>query len=523
MKSSWISVVIAAIAGSISGVCSAASIAVVTNAVRTSSNEPLLLGFIGLAITAVITNFISQFVLAELSYGAIYRMRMRLSQRILSCPLQQLEELGANRILATLNEDTNTIGASITSIPFICINVAIVFGGLAYLLWLSWQSFIITIVVLLIAISIIQALLNQAHQSFKRAREEQDHLFKHFRTITDGIKELKLHAQRRRAFLDEELQSTADAVRHHNTSSMKIVGIVTSIADLLKFLILGIVVFAIPKLIPIDAAVLSSYVLILVFMAEPIAGLLQFLPTIDRGNVALDKIEPLGLSLANQSENISNPVEPKAFRQIDLVQVAHTYRAGKGEQFTLGAIDLSIQAGELLFIIGGNGSGKSTLAKVVAGLYIPESGEIRLNGQPITDENRESYRQLFSTVFSDFHLFDRVLGIQSDQLDIQALRYLQQLQLDHKVQVQDGRLSTIALSQGQRKRLALLTAYLEDRPIYLFDEWAADQDPFFREVFYQQILPELKQRGKTVLVITHDDRYFQFADRLIKLDYGQLV
>jgi putative ATP-binding cassette transporter len=89
--------------------------------------------------------------------------------------------------------------------------------------------------------------------------------------------------------------------------------------------------------------------------------------------------------------------------------------------------------------------------------------------------------------------------------------------------VREGAFSTLALSQGQRKRLALLTAYLEDRPIYLFDEWAADQDPQFKEIFYHHLLPELRARNKTVLVITHDDRYYDVADRLIKLDYGKLV
>lgn len=173
--------------------------------------------------------------------------------------------------------------------------------------------------------------------------------------------------------------------------------------------------------------------------------------------------------------------------------------------------------------MGGNGSGKSTLAKLITGLYVPDSGEIRLNGISIDDGNREMYRQLFSTVFADFYLFDRLVGLQQVDLDERAKMYLDRLQLSDKVVVRDGKLSTTALSQGQRKRLALLTAYLEDRPIYLFDEWAADQDPLFREIFYQQLLPELKQRGKAVLVISHDDRYFHLADRLLKLDYGQIV
>ncbi|HEY9737473.1 MAG TPA: ATP-binding cassette domain-containing protein, partial [Trichocoleus sp.] len=169
------------------------------------------------------------------------------------------------------------------------------------------------------------------------------------------------------------------------------------------------------------------------------------------------------------------------------------------------------------------GSGKSTLAKLLVGLYSPEAGKVCLNGSPITDQTREAYRQLFSAVFADFFLFEKLLGIDLADLDGEAQTYLERLQLAHKVRVSQGTLSTLNLSQGQRKRLALLTAYLEDRPIYLFDEWASDQDPYFREIFYHQLLPELKQRGKTVLVISHDDRYFMVADRILKLEYGQVV
>ncbi|WP_327095304.1 ATP-binding cassette domain-containing protein [Nocardia vinacea] len=191
--------------------------------------------------------------------------------------------------------------------------------------------------------------------------------------------------------------------------------------------------------------------------------------------------------------------------------------------FRLGPLDLVFEPGQITFIVGGNGSGKSTLAKLITGLYVPQTGALSLNGEPIDHENIEWFRQNSSAIFTDFHLFDEYLGFDRPGLDGEVRRYLEELQIAHKVTVQDGRLSTVDLSQGQRKRLALLTALLEDRQIYVFDEWAADQEPKFRDVFYQEILAELKQRGKTVIVITHDDRYFHHADQLVKLDFGRVV
>jgi putative ATP-binding cassette transporter len=192
-------------------------------------------------------------------------------------------------------------------------------------------------------------------------------------------------------------------------------------------------------------------------------------------------------------------------------------------RFVLGPLDLAFQRGELIFVIGGNGSGKTTLAKLITGLYAPEEGEIRVDGELVTEENREAYRQHFSAIFTDFYLFESLLGLDDPDLDLLAKGYLEKLQLDHKVRVNDGQFSTLSLSHGQRKRLALLAACLEDRTFYVFDEWAADQDPHFKKIFYESLLLELKAKGKTVLVLSHDEKYYRVADRIIKLDYGQLV
>jgi len=527
LRESWKHVALAGLTGSISGICSAALLAFINNALnrQNTSIDTLFWGFVGLAVVTLVSSIISRFLLVSLGEDTVYQLRLHLSRWILASPLPHLEELGASRLLATLTDDVQAISSSIYRLPFICIDVAVIVGCLIYLSCLSWFVFAFVFLFLALAIVGVQLLIVQARYYMKFARNEKDRLFQHFRTLTAGIKELKLHADREEAFFNEELTYTAKSARNYRITSLRILAIAIGLGEVLFFILLGLLIFGLPKFTPVSSMILSGYILTITFIMRPIQSILQILPEMSQATVALQKIDRLGLSLTSQSET-KTLVEsfPQQFQRIKLCGITHTYRNERDEQsFTLGPIDLVFQPGELIFIVGGNGSGKSTLAKLITGLYVPEIGEIHVDGESITHQNRQAYRQLFATVFSDFFLFERILGIHSDNIDTQAQTYLKQLQLEHKVQIKKGVLSTIDLSQGQRKRLALLTAYLENRPIYVFDEWASDQDPFFRDIFYHQLLPDMKDQGKVVFVISHDDRYFHLADRLIKLDYGKLA
>jgi putative pyoverdin transport system ATP-binding/permease protein len=524
LRASWQSMAIAIVTGLISGIGSAALIAIINTAVNSSNAASWLWPFLGISVIALFTGIVSQFVLIDLAQNSVYNLRLSLSRRILAAPFQQLEELGASKLLATLTEDVAVLSNTVSIIPFFCIDIAIIASCLTYLAFLSGPVFIVTIVLIAASIAIIQMMIIRANKLFYGAREENDRLLQLFRSITDGIKELKLHWQRRQDFVDVELSDSAGVSRDKNVKALRIFAVAASIGKLIFSLVMGILIFGMPQLLQLTVATLSGYVLTLTYLMAPFQNILQDLPSLLRANVAIRKIESMGLTLAQSAEISQRPTEAlPQVETLELSHINHTYR-GDEQSFHLGPIDLKVAGGQLVFIIGGNGSGKSTLAKLLAGLYIPELGEIKLNGQSITDENREWYRQHFAVVFADFFLFEKLLGLDQDtaQLDAEAQRYLQLLQIEHKVQVKDGVLSTTNLSQGQRKRLALLTAYLEDRPIYLFDEWAADQDPLFRDIFYQQLLPQLKERGKLIFAISHDDRYFAVADRLIKLDYGQV-
>lgn len=521
-------VVLAIVAGLVSGASNAALLALFNAALKNGGRDSagLVWAFAALCLFLPLTRFFSEVQLTYVAQHALLDMRMRLCRKIIAAPLRHLEKIGPHKVLAVLAEDVPAITSSLTSLPLLCINTAITIGGLLYLGWLSWIVLLTVLCFLAIGILTYQLPVVSALRAFKRAREHADSLFKHFRSIIFGAKELKLHHERREAFLNGVLLPTAESLKKHMVAGNTIYTAATSWGQVLVFIVIGLILFALPAFKPVTEETLIGYTLTLLYLMTPLQGIMNSAPNLARAGVALQNAENLGFNL--QSTGVEGDYRlplntSKAWSRLDMIGISHSYDSeGEKHSFQLGPIDLSLGPGELVFISGGNGSGKTTLAKLLSGLYIPEAGEIRLDGQPITDHHRESYRQYFSTVFSDFYLFDSLLGIECPNLDHRAGEYLKRLMLEGKVEIKDRTLSTIELSQGQRKRLALLTAFLEDRPLYIFDEWAADQDPQFKEVFYHSILPELKARGRTAIIISHDEKYYEVGDRIIKLDYGRI-
>lgn len=516
--------VLAVVAGVLCGACTTALLVLINQALQ-GKRGAVMWGFAAMCLLLPFARYHSEILVTHLTQGALFDLRVRICRKILGAPLRQLEEIGPPRMLTVLTDDIPVITAALQHIPIICVNLVVVVGGLLYMGWLS--PLMLASVMALIVLGVVgyQLPVNRATRHFRRAREATDELMKSFRALTRGVKELKLHARRREAFLATSLDEQAGAIQASNLRGMIALTTANGWGQGMVFAIVGVTLFVLPLFQAASAETLIGYALILLYLMTPMQVLIGALPALSRAGIAVQKVEDLGASFAVEAGEAEAPAPlPESWKRLELAGVTHAYRSeGKDDTFTLGPIHLGVRRGELIFLVGGNGSGKTTLAKLITGLYTPEAGEIRLDGEAITDANRQAYRQLFSVVFFDFYLFERLIGLDSPELNRRARGYLSRLQLDHKVSVEGGVLSTTSLSQGQRKRLALLTAYLEDRPVYLFDEWAADQDPVFKDVFYRQILTELRASGKTIIVISHDEKYFGLADRVLKMDFGQLV
>ncbi len=525
LQSSWRAIAIALATGFLSGGCSAGLIALISRIVveEAAPTIGVAIAFVGLGIIALATAMLSRILLVQFSQAAVFGLQLRLSRQILATELKPLETLGLPRLLVLLTEDIQAVATAAGVVPIIVINIASAAGCMIYIAVLSWQVLALVLLITVVASVSCRWFLVKGRTWLAAARDQQDRLFQHFRSLIEGVKELKLHYFGRQDFFTRDLEQTALKVQRYNTRGLSLFAILDSWGKFIYFFAVGLILFALPNWSGISPETRCGCVLTFTYVLGPMESLVNKLPFLSRASVALGKIETLGLSLGTGEGEAIAPSPVQAWERLSLQRVTHTYRTDQGsDEFILGPVNLTVHPGEIIFVIGGNGSGKSTLAKVLTGLYPPQSGEIWLDSQAITPLNREWYRQHFAVVFSDFYLFDRLLGFDSSADDIQAQQYLKQLQLEHKVTIDHGQFSTIALSQGQRKRLTLLSAYLENRPIYLFDEWAADQDPTFKHIFYTQFLPDLKAQGKTIFVISHDDHYFHVADRVIKLDYGQV-
>ncbi len=520
--------------GLLAGVATAGLLALIHAAAADGPATARFAGaFAATCAAALATRVGSALLLTRLSQDAIYDLRLRLCRQLPGLPLRELEALGPARLLAVLTEDVATLGAALPSLPVLGTNIAVVASCLAYLAWLSPRAFGAFAAFLAVAVVTYQLPIAWARRRFQRARDEQDALFQHLRTLIEGAKELKLSPARRERFFAEGLGPTADRLRREGTLAHGCYVIADGWGSLLAFLAVAGVLFGRAEL-GLGTHAAGGYALVILFMVSPLQVIFAVLPTLAGARVALRTIAALGASLGGPGEAAPSPPPgrpgeaapeaPAATTSVELAGVRHAYRRGPGDHdsFTLGPLDLTLRPGEIVFVVGGNGSGKSTLAKVLTGLYEPEAGTILWNGAAVGSETRDAYRQQFSAVFSDFFLFDD-LSVRDESSDERARELLARLRLARHVTVSGGALSTIDLSQGQKKRLALLSALLEDRPAYVFDEWAADQDPAFKEIFYTQLLPELRRQGKLVLVISHDDRYFGVADRVHRLEDGRLA
>lgn len=525
-RRSWPLLLAATLASLIAGASGVALIGIITRIHPGAASQVTVL-FFGVCALHLLARTFSQIVLLNLTQGSILDIRLDMSRKLLAARLRMLNQQGKSELLTILTRDIESLIVAMTIIPLVMTHTAIVLGCLAYMAWLGWELFLVFLITLGIGAFTYHWFKRPILRQLVSLREETGRLYGHFHDLVEGSRELQLNAKRGQIFINDVLGPDAAQLKRSYIATYSRLALITNFGDVLFYVVIGGLLFVVTHFLDYDVAVLTAFAMIVLYLMGPLSATMNAIPVIAEGTVGFRQLGRLDAMLSNDSQQgapLPNPFANSATFSLVLDEVYHHYPGDSGDdRFLLGPLDLRIGLGEILFIIGGNGSGKTTLAMLLLGLYLPERGTLRLNGVSVSEHNVHHYRSHFSAVFADFHLFRHLLLEPGEETSTQAAHYLNKLGLGSKVEIVNGMFSTLKLSSGQRKRLALISAYLEDRPVYLFDEWAADQDPVFKRVFYFELLPELRARGKTVIVISHDDAYFAQADRIIRLEDGQLI
>jgi putative pyoverdin transport system ATP-binding/permease protein len=464
--------------------------------------------------------------LIKVSNAMIYEKRNEISEILLANEYEKIEKIPKEEIITVLNNDT----LNISRLPnilvgFISSLVTIVFC-LVYLGFLDVYAFAGSIAVLAVSVVLFAYAGKFAQKYFEKNRVIQGQYTKFVYDLLNGLKELKVNRKKTRDFSADLNANSREFMETNSTASIKFAN-THVLGELLFTLVIGSVVFILPLyLLYISANDIVNFVFVFLYITGPVNGILNLFPELLQIRVSWNRISKFKDTVARlpQVDKIAvleTADENEEFAVLEVEDIKYEYSSNQlNEIFKIGPVSSTFSAGEITFIVGGNGSGKTTLAKILAGLYTPSEGKIYVNNVNVKNE---VLSENYSIVFSDYYMFDKLYGIDHIEKNDEITEKLKLLKLEDKVVFKDGAFNASGLSTGQKKRLALMISYVEDKAICLFDEWAADQDPEFRKFFYEVLLIELRKLNKCIIVITHDDRYFHIADKVIKMESGKVV
>ena len=477
---------------------------------------------------------------AEIVNSVLTQVRHRLADKVRLTELSTLEKYGTATVYARMTQDATTISNMSTLIINGAQGLVMIFFTLLYIASLSLWSFVLIALGLAFGMFYYVGHAETVRVMWQEISAKDTLFFEKLGHILEGFNEININ-RRKNEDVFKAFSKVNQESRVYRTTMAQHYNITLIFTEILFYLLLGIILFVLPKLHAEHTVVITKVVTSVMFIIGPLEGIIFSIPGFANSNNSARNIMELEAQLEEDLKTLREQhldrYSPAAYEQLPFEHqmeakgLCYQYptKSGNGPGFRVGPIDLTVRKGELIFVTGGNGSGKSTFLKLLTGLYKPFEGHIELDGgegrrgRTVDAQHYQQYQNLFSVIFSDYHLFDKIYGVEReiDPAEVKALLAGMEISED-KTSYKNGAFTNIRLSSGQKKRLALITVLLEDKPIYIFDEVASDLDPAFRDKFYFDILRELKSGGKTVFVVSHDQQYWRAADRLIQFRDGAM-
>ena len=487
--------------------------------------------YVVLMLSSLLVTWYFQSLMIKTANNIALNLTLAIFDRLQKLPFEYFQKLADEKIYTAMT-DINVI----RRFPYLFIQIfqaaGVILVGIFYLFFISFYGALLTLILVLF-LSVFYHLRNeQLTAQLNQVRDLRNSFYKTLKDLLLGFKELKMNVYSNRNIFENFLKKNREEAKVVSIDTAKRYIVNELIGTYSWYIVIGVVLFVVPEVTSIEIKDIATYLVVLIFLIGSLESLVNNIPDFTGFQIAHERLEELISNLeAHATEEYERKqvdhITKKHFTNLKLEKLYYQYscNGASNEAFEIGPIDLELNAGEHVFIVGGNGSGKSTLVYLLSGLYTPTSGRIFLNEHEISISDYQRYRNQISVIFSDHYMFSE--NYDDHKLDLKNAGFkglLQLMQLEHKIRF-DERENIIKpeLSKGQNKRLALILELMRDNELIVLDEWAAEQDPFFRKYFYEELLPALKKQGKTVVMVSHDDYYFKQADRIVRLDYGNIL
>jgi putative ATP-binding cassette transporter len=484
-----------------------------------------LLYFCGSVVCFVFCRWVVSKAIIKFTQELLMKTRQDVLKMLLRMPYLSMER-NQNKVITALTSDTGNIVNAAVNVIDLLTNIVIIAVCYVYMAMISWKLLLCLTVVLLGTLGVYLLSEKGARKLFRRGLEQNDRFFRYLNEIIGGFKEICIAPERGTDIVSRRADVTIrEACILNEKAQVKYLG--KRIIGVVSFYcFIALTMLWLGGVFGLNHATLVSFVLVVLCTWGPLETLVLLIPNFSQAKTSFKRILEL-----EELINFNNPVvhsefEIGDFELLEMEGIVFSYKTedvpGGDAGFSVGPLDFRMSRGEAIFISGGNGSGKTTFVNILSGLIDRDGGSICVNDIPIAAKGLTSYRSLYAPVYSDFFLFSEFYGMPGINVE-KAREYLHLFGIDNKVTVSKAGFSTIDLSTGQRKRLAVIHALLERKPILILDEFAADQDPHFKRKFYYEIVPYIKSEGFTLIAITHDDNYYHCADRLFRMDSGRMA
>lgn len=483
------------------------------------------LAFIGLMLISFLTTAFFQNYMVVLTNNIMYDLELSIVKKVRNASFESFEHLGYEKIYAAIS-DARVLGR-VPEIFVTLINSAVtIVCSLCYLLWVSAIGGIIVLVIMTILLLVYLYRNKSIEKDMNEVRDLQDSYYKALREMMNGFKQIRISALRNNNLFNKYILNNRNSSMLLNIRTAKkyVMNELTGVYS--WYIVLGVTIFLLPALLDISLAKTATFIVAILFMMSPISQLIIFFPFYTTFKIAVERITRIDKQLEVNALPIpAGNVPPRSFKSIRFENLVYKYNTKDNQSFLLDLPELELSRKEIHFIIGGNGSGKTTFINVLTGLCKPESGNIYIDGRNVSWEEFCTFSNSMAVVYTNQHLFahnydEHDLSAQNGK--IHELEQMLNLKGVLRIFPEKNWVDT-ALSKGQQKRLALMLALLEDKPIIILDEWAAEQDPYNRRLFYTKWLQTVREMGKTVIAVSHDDDFYYVADRVIKFNYGKVT